>query len=311
MKIQSLIPKYLQWMRVAGRSPKTSANAKSILKRLVHWLHHQKIYHIEEIKFSTLQEYQEDLIWHTNRKGNLISVRTRLSILGHIRSFFKWMIDQDLIISDPSVKLQNPKQPKVLPREIMDVNEINKILSLPDTQTSRGYRDRCVLELLYSTGIRRAEAANLKVRDVDDESGYLTIREGKGQKDRVVPLGTIASRYLQNYIVAIRPEQIKGKETGSLFLNRFGEAAGHHTIYNIVRKYVKKSGIKKKITPHTFRHSCATHMLKNGANLRYLQEMLGHKNIETTQIYTRLTITELKACHAKHHPRESMKQEIL
>jgi len=311
MKIENLLPKYLRWMKTIGRSPKTSANARSALKRLGFWLDHQRIHHIEEIRFETLEEYQDDLIWHTNRKGNLISVRTRLSIIGHIKTFFKWMQDQDLILYDPASKLQSPKQPRTLPREILEIKEINKILTLPDTHTQRGYRDRCVLELLYSTGIRRSEASNLKVHDVDYESGYLTIREGKGNKDRVVPLGKIASRYLQNYITALRPDLIHGKDPGYLFLNRFGEPASHHTIYNIVRKYVKQSGIKKKISPHTFRHTCATHMLKNGAHLRYLQEMLGHKCIETTQIYTRLTITDLKAAHAKHHPREEFPEENL
>lgn len=311
MKILPLIPQYLKWMIVVGKSPKTAAGVKSSLKRLCNWLVNQKIIHIEQITREILREYQEDLIWHTNRKGNLITVRTRLSVIGHIKGLFKWMAESDLIVSDPAARLQNPKQPKTLPREILEIHEIKKILSSPDTQTKRGYRDRCVLELLYSTGIRRSEAANLRVSDVDYEAGFLTIRQGKGQKDRVVPLGKIASQYLQNYITGLRPERIHGKDEGFLFLNRFGEAAGHNTIYDIVRKYVKLSGIKKKISPHTFRHTCATHMLKNGAHLRYLQEMLGHKSIETTQIYTRVTITELKACHAKHHPREAFSQENL
>ena len=178
---------------------------------------------------------------------------------------------------------------------------------MPDTQTLTGYRDRVILEILYSCGIRKSELENIKLTDVDCRGGYLTVH-GKNRKDRVVPLGKIACEMIQNYIMAIRPDLPKGKykshDTEYLFINQRANKLHHDQIRLIVAKYKNKAGIKKNITPHSLRHTCATHMLKNGAHLRHLQEMLGHSSITTTQKYTRITIDDLKKTHAQCHPRE-------
>lgn len=161
--------------------------------------------------------------------------------------------------------------------------------------------------MLYSTAIRRKEVADIKIEDVDTEMGYITItitiREGKGGKDRVVPLGESVCVLIDRYLLDIRPGWINAKDP-YLFLNRFGHGMHPKAIWEIVRKYSRLAGLDKPISPHTFRHSCATHMLRAGAPIRHLQEMLGHASLATTQIYTKITINDLREAHKKFHPRE-------
>jgi integrase/recombinase XerD len=166
-----------------------------------------------------------------------------------------------------------------------------------------------LLEVLYATGVRKAELRNLTVADVNLEEELLRVNRGKGGKDRVVPLSAIACQFLENYIKAIRPELLKGRDTDKLFLSiRDGVPIGVHGIKQIINRYVRRLNLKKHVTCHLWRHSCATHLLKNNANLRHVQEMLGHKSLATTERYLRLTIADLKEAHHKFHPREQQQR---
>jgi len=158
--------------------------------------------------------------------------------------------------------------------------------------------------MLYSTALRREEIANLLLDDVDPETGYVFVREGKGGKDRVVPLGRCVCALVKSYLTGIRPEWVGADRDRHLFLNRWGRGMKPNAVWCVVRKYAKRAGVEKPVSTHTFRHACATHMLRNGAPIRQLQEMLGHASLTTTQLYTRVTINDLRAMHSRFHPRE-------
>ena len=206
--------------------------------------------------------------------------------------------------STPAQDIVYAKEPKRLPRSILSVSEAKKILLAPDTSSLTGYRDRVMLEVLYSSGIRKSELENLTINDVDYNDGFLQIIKGKGGNDRIVPVGRIARTFLKQYIMTVRPLLVKDTHNDYLFLSLRGNKINSNLLLVIVKKYADKAGIKKTVSCHTFRHSCASSMLRNGANIRIIQELLGHTSLSTTQIYTHVTITDLKKIHSRCHPRE-------
>ncbi|UCG69045.1 MAG: tyrosine-type recombinase/integrase [Thermoplasmata archaeon] len=310
--IAVLVSKYQNWQSVNHYSIYNAKNIRYYLYVFIRFLNECNIHRIEDITHEVIKDYQEDLAFRISRYGTLWKVGSQNNAIGTLKSFLKWLVREDYLVSDPSVRIEYAKEPEVLPRNILAESEIIKLLAQPDTHTVIGYRDRVILEILYSTGIRKAELENLKLTDVDYTDGYLRIDQGKGKKDRVVPLGKIACETIRNYILAVRSEIPKGKyrnhDSGFLFINQRGNKLHHDTVWQIVKRYAKQAGIKKKVTPHSLRHTCATHMLKNGAHIRHIQEMLGHSSITTTQRYTRVTIDDLKKTHAQCHPREKKYQ---
>jgi len=223
--------------------------------------------------------------------------------LGVVKGFTRFLKDHDYLVDDPGCAIKLPKKPKRLPRVILSPAEVQKLLAAPDTQSNGGYRNRIILEILYDTAIRRAEVAGIKLPDLDLAAGYVRIT-GKGDKDRVVPLSRRVCELVQNYILMVRPAFVAGQDPGYLILNRWGRKMDPNGIGAVVRRCVALAGIRKSISTHTFRHTCATHMLKNGAPVRHLQEMLGHESLESTQLYTHVTINDLKQIHARYHPLE-------
>ncbi len=205
--------------------------------------------------------------------------------------------------TDPShgAAIRLPKKPRQLPRVILSNDEVRRIILSPDTATNSGYRDRIVLELLYDTAIRRSELSTIQIKHMDLEGGYIHIH-GKGDRQRVVPVSSRVCELVSNYIFMVRPQCVASDDSGYLILNRFGNQMGPNGIWAIVKKHAKKAGIRKNVSTHTFRHTCATHMMKNGAPVRHIQELLGHESLESTQIYTRVTINDLKKVHKKFHP---------
>jgi integrase/recombinase XerD len=192
----------------------------------------------------------------------------------------------------------------------METKEVESILAMPDVTTPRGYRDRVILEMLYSTAIRREELAKLRIDDIDLDGGYVFVREGKGKKDRVVPLGKSVCELVRSYLKGVRPEWVGSGRDKHLFLNRWGKGMDPNAVWHVVHKCALAAAIEKPVSPHAFRHACATHMLRNGAPIRQLQEMLGHASLETTQLYTRVTINDLRAMHRKFHPREQATEAV-
>ena len=189
-----------------------------------------------------------------------------------------------------------------MPKHILTASDAETILNQPDTNTITGIRDRAIMEVLYSTGMRRMELVNLKTTDIDIDRGTILIRHGKGDKDRMIPIGERAIQWIEKYLNECRPELAIGMSENILFLNTYGEEIGLTWLSRIVRNYIDKANINKTGSCHLFRHTMATLMLENGADIRYIQAMLGHAKLDTTQIYTQVSIQKLKDIHTATHP---------
>lgn len=234
------------------------------------------------------------LIFLSKKKLKPSSLRRKISA---IRSFYKFLIREELILTDPTQDLVFPKNEKKLP-QVLTVEEIEKLINVIDNKTLKGKRDRAIVELLYSSGLRVSEIINLKVSDLDFENNYLKCF-GKGSKERIVPFGELAKTYIVDYLEERKKLKI---ESEFLFINKKGEKLLRQHINNILKRYSKKAKLKKRVHPHMLRHSFATHLLERGADLRSVQELLGHVDISTTQIYTHLTKDYLREIYLNTHP---------
>lgn len=236
---------------------------------------------------------------YLQKKGRATSSISR-SLAG-VRSFYQYLYNNKLIDKDPTLNLESPKIEKKLP-QILTVSEVELLLKQPDTSDCKGSRDRCMLELLYATGIRVSELVSLNTDDVNMDLCFLKC-SGKGMKDRVVPIGSMAVKALEEYTGKHRNALLKDRNEKALFLNFHGSRMTRQGFWKIIKYYAKKAGIDADITPHTLRHSFAAHLIENGADLKSVQEMLGHSDISTTQIYTQITKNRLKEVYNKAHPR--------
>ncbi len=247
----------------------------------------------------TLNHLKEMMEWVT-QKG--ISPRTQARIISGIKSFYKFLLIEDKIDRDPTALLESPKIGRKLP-EILSVDEIDSIINAIDTKKSEGQRNKAILETLYSCGLRVSELIDLKISNLFFESGFIKI-EGKGNKERLVPISTKAIKEINLYLSEYRRNlKIHSESEDILFLNRRGKKLSRVMIFTIIKNLVSKIGMEKNVSPHTFRHSFATHLIDGGANLRAVQEMLGHESIITTEIYTHLDKEYLKNTMMQFHPR--------
>ena len=234
------------------------------------------------------------------RKRNL-STKSIVRNLVAIRTFFRFLIQEGILESNPVEELESPKVAKTLP-EILTLREIEQLLEQPNLQTSLGIRDRAMLEILYATGMRVSELTHLPIHQVNLEGGYVLLY-GKGSKERIVPLGSEAMKWITLYLKTARGKLSKGKESPMLFINRSGKGMSRQRFWKSLKDYARRAGLRKRITPHLLRHSFASHLLEGGADLRSVQMMLGHVDISTTQIYTHVTGERLKKVHQRYHPR--------
>jgi len=223
-----------------------------------------------------------------------------------IKVFFRFLLSQNLIKNDPSAIIESPRLMKGLP-DVLDVEEVGRLLlaATPDKRKKKQkktVRDRALMELLYASGLRVSEASGMKITDLNPEAGFLRCI-GKGGKERVVPVGSHALQWIRTYMAEARPGFNPKPDSRQIFLNRSGGPLSRISIWSLIKQYAQAAGIKKRITPHTLRHSFATHLLEAGADLRVVQELLGHSSISTTQIYTHVDRARLKSIHAKFHPR--------
>ena len=225
-----------------------------------------------------------------------------------VRRLYDFLEAGNRVLMNPAAAIRMPKLEDRLPRNVMTKAEVRRLLDAPDTSLPVGIRDKAMLEVFYSTGLRLAELCGLTVHDVDVLNGYVRVNNGKGCKDRVVPLGRVAGKCIESYVNGVRPELLRaaaGRPSATaLFLSARGLPLSRTALASRIEHYARAAGLSQPVTPHTFRHSCATHMIRNRANLRHVQEMLGHKNLNTTEVYLHLTITDLKEAHHKFHPRE-------
>lgn len=301
--LAGMAEKYLQWMAT------TNYAAGTIRDRLVHlgyfftWCEERGLTKPHEITKPIIERYQRYLFHYRKiRDGKPLPVRTQHARLVPIRTFFKWLAKNNHILYNPASDIEMPRTEFRLPRQILAAAEAEMIINVPDVKETLGLRDRAILETFYSTGIRRAELANLSIYDLDAERGALMIRQGKGGKDRMIPIGDRAIQWVQKYLYEVRPRLVIFPDQGTLFLTGRGEPFNKDSLTVLVRDYVKRSGCGKKGACHLFRHTMATLMLENGADLRSIQEMLGHAHLTTTQIYTQVSIRRLKEVHNLTHP---------
>jgi integrase/recombinase XerD len=301
--LSGLAKAYGRSLKVRNLAKGTIAGRAWRLEKFLDYLKAQGITHVDGITREVVSAYQVELYERLNHKGRPSSIAYQNSMLSAVKLFLQFLKEHDYIVADPARDIPYAKEPKRLPRGVLSATEARKILHSPDKKSVIGYRDRTILEVLYSSGIRKDEINKLTLNDVDYTDGFLRVN-GKGGKDRVVPLGRIACRYLENYIKSVRPELIKDPYNNHLFLSLRGNGLSKNVVWELIKKYAKKAKIKKNVHPHTFRHSCATAMLRNKADIRVIQELLGHSSLDSTQIYTHISITDLKEVHKRCHPRE-------
>ena len=213
-----------------------------------------------------------------------------------------WLAQENYILSNPASEIELPRVHRKLPKHVLTAEEVERIVAQTGLRADLGVRDRAIIETLYSTGLRRCEIVQLKIYDVDVLNGTLMVREGKGRKDRIVPLGERAGSWINKYLEAVRPSLVIEPDEGWLFLHEYGEAFKKNRLSDLVRKYIDQSGVAKSGACHIFRHTMATLMLDNGADIRHIQAILGHSQLSTTEIYTHVSIQKLKAVHALTHP---------
>lgn len=265
---------------------------------------------IRKVTTQILETYIAGLFDHRTKKGASYSSGTIAVKVRSIKRFFEYLEQSNVIFINPAEFISEPRIEKGRIKNTLTILEASKILDQPNLGTRVGIRDRTILEVFYSTGIRLAELCNLTIYDVDVQGGMIRINNGKGKKDRVVPMGRHAGKSLREYIVKVRPHFTKKNRTlRTLFVNTFGCPISVQVVAIMIRTHAKASGIKKQVTAHTFRHTFATVLVKNGADIVSVQKMMGHTDIKTTQGYLRTLGVDLKKEHEKTHPREKDKEK--
>lgn len=248
------------------------------------------------------QATRDDILEHQAQLADEgLAPRSRARHLAAIRGFHAFLEDERLAPQNPASDLDTPHHARTLP-VFLTRREVEALLAAPDRRTTAGQRDRAMLELLYATGLRVSELISLKVEDIDFERAYL-LTQGKGRKERVVPIGDVALNAVREYLAHARGELLRRGHSNALFVSPRKKAFSRMGFWKLLRRHARKAGITKAISPHKLRHSFATHLLEGGADLRAVQAMLGHKDLSTTQLYTHVTKTRLKAVYDAHHPR--------
>jgi len=298
MKWQQAITHYQNYLRIErGLSKNSIYNYTFDIKKLTHWLSENNI-EISPIKIEaeTLQQF----IYHIAKEVN---ARSQSRIISGLKGFFNYLVFEEYRKTNPLELIESPKIGRKLP-DTLSIDEIDMLISIIDLSTPQGERNRAIIETLYGCGLRVSELINLKISDLFFEEGFIKVT-GKGNKQRFVPIGSLTIKYIDIYRKEIRNHQkIKPLAKDTLFLNRRGNGLTRAMIFHIIKELTEKAGIQKKISPHTFRHSFATHLLENGADLRAIQQMLGHESITTTEIYTHIDKRYLSEVINNFHPRK-------
>ena len=279
------------WL-TTGASKNTLSAYRSDIKIFSDWLNETSLIDVN-------QKIIKDYLYY--RKNTKISSSTRSRFLTCLHSFYQYLIANKLIKIDPTEQLSYPKLEKKLP-VFLNIEEVERLLNTPSNSSLFGQRDRAMLELLYSCGLRVSELINLSYHNINLKEEFIRIH-GKGNKERLLPMGEIAIDYLAKYEIDCRPILLKNGQSDSYFLSNRGKAMSRQNFFYIIKGYASQAGIEKPLSPHSLRHAFATHLVQKGADLRSVQLMLGHSDISSTQLYTHIQNAQLKMQHAKHHPR--------
>jgi integrase/recombinase XerD len=302
-------PRYLENLAVRNYTADTIEGRRDDLKVFLLWAQERDLTNSAAITKPILESYQRHLWRWRKKNGKPLGISTQRSRLGTLKDYFSWLTKRNLITANPASELELPRQEKRLPKEPLGLHQIKSILAVPDISDPLGLRDRAILELFYSAGLRRSELAKLRIEDLNRERQTLQIRQGKHHKDRVVPVGNRALHWLERYLEESRPKLLLQPNEKALFLSSYGEAFNPDVLSRMVTQFIKKAEIERQGSCHLLRHSCATHMLEGGADIRFIQQLLGHEKLETTAIYTQVSIEQLKAVHAQTHPAEKPREK--
>lgn len=306
--LAQLLDKYLQHLTVKGFSESTLRVRRVHMEMFLKWCGRNGISTSAKVTRTSLESYQRYLFQYRKKDGQPLAVASQHSRLAPLKVWFKWLNYRKYISKDPAAELELPRVGYKLPN-VMNRDEAERVLSQPNIGEPLGMRDRAMLEMLYSSGLRRMELLHLKLYDVDQKHGLVTVREGKGKRDRVVPIGERALAWLDMYLNGLRPEIVRKPDNGIVFLTTNGVPFTPNYLSWLARQYVKSAGVGKGGACHIFRHTMATLMLEGGADIRYIQAMLGHVRLDTTQIYTHVSIRMLKQVHTTTHPAARLSSE--
>lgn len=299
--LASLLDNHLEYLASRNYSPHTVRNRRSHLGQFCRWCEERGIVRPGEVTRAVVERFRQWLFHYRKDNGRPLSWSSQSQKLQAVKVYLRYLVRLNVIPLNPAAELELPRQPRRLPRAVLTVAEAEQVLSVPDVSEPLGVRDRAILETLYSTGMRRMEIVGLSLYDLDLDRGTVRIR-GKGQKERIVPIGERALAWIERYAVEARPALVVPPDDGRLFLNTRGRPFTPKRMTMLCRRHVEASGVGKEGSCHIFRHTAATLMLEGGADLRSIQELLGHENLSTTQIYTRVSIAQLKAVHERTHP---------
>lgn len=296
-------------LKIRNYAERTVDNRRGYINRFIIWCEERGLIRPEQITKQILELYQRHLyVYRDPRSGKKLSFRTQSVRLVQLRGFFSWLCKRDLLPANPASDLDLPRPEQRLPKYILNPHDVEVILAQPDVSTESGLRDRAMLETFYSTGIRRSELAHLKIHDIDYDRRTLTVRQGKGKKDRMVPIGERALSWINKYTEEVRVAFSCSRSDEALFLSNLGEAFSPMRLTQLVRGYVQAADIGKRGSCHLLRHALATHMHENGADIRFIQEILGHAKLETTQVYTHVSIRQLQEVYERTHPAAKLRR---
>jgi integrase/recombinase XerD len=300
-RLEARLAAYLEELRARGASASLLERSRLVLPRLFEHLRRQGVRDVLSVRELHLVRFARHLA--ETHGGATLSAASRSCYLHVVRGFFAWLVRTGVLLENPARDLPAPHNLS-LPRRVLTMAEARRLMDAPPPSTVQGRRDRALLELLYGSGLRRGECLRLDVTDLDLGQALVLVRCGKGSKDRVVPLTARAVSALDRYLRVARPELVKDAREPALFLSKYGLRMSRTCLWTLLGKHAKAAGIDAPVFPHVLRHSCATHLLKAGASIRHVQELLGHESLQATALYTRVTIDDLHDLLARCHPRE-------
>ena len=303
-----LIPQFIEWSRVKGYAEATLEGREKYLRFFAVWLDTRGITRPQEVTRPMLERFQRYVFHYRKQDGKPLALNSQLAHILPIIGFYRWLTKSNYILANPAADLDIPRKIKHLPRAVLSAQEMEKVFQQFNICEPLGLRDRAIFEMFYSSGIRRGELSRLKILDVDAERGVLFLKETKGWKDRTVPIGERALAWLEKYFREVRPSLMVPPDDGTVFLSNDGHALTPDALTDMGAAYVSAANLGKNGSCHLFRHTMATLMLEGGADIRYIQQMLGHENLNTTEIYTRVSIRGLQEVFKKTHPGANLRR---
>lgn len=300
--LASLIERCLAWQQARGYAPSTLRNWRANLTRFASWCAERDVLTVQAVTRDLVERYQRSLYRYRRPNGARLSLASQHGHLVVVRSFFAWLVRRGELALSPAAALELPRLGRRLPRSVLSIAQVAQVLALPDVRTPVGLRDRAMMEVLYSTGLRRLELVRLRLYDLDSQTRTVFVREGKGRRDRVVPIGARATLWVETYLDKSRPMLAESAAEKALFVSIRGGALSADHLSDTVRRYVRAAGVAEQGSCHLFRHAMATQMLDGGADIRHVQAMLGHATLSTTQVYTQVSVRKLQEVHARTHP---------